>query len=138
MLQLCYDDYMARILLNVAALLLGNLAIGNAAAADLPEHKSNSARKVLATLDMLGLNNQYVKNLVEAADARVEKKYFYFNEQKVGEGRLALRYKFGNGDTPSMPGNSKRLELHYQPKDSRFEVTAHTNSVFLSYHLQLQ
>jgi hypothetical protein len=128
---------MTRKVLIVAALLFSNLA-GIAAAADNPEHKSKNARKLIATLDSIGINNHEVLYLINAADARVEKNYFYFGEQKMANGRLALRYHLGGTNTAETPGGSKRLELHYAPQDSHMQITARTNSLMINYHFELK
>ena len=127
---------MTRKLLIVAALLLSNLA-GIAAAADRPEQPSKSARKIIATLNSVGINNQDVQNFVAKADARVENKSFYLTEQKFEDGRLSLRYRFGS-TTASTLGANRRLELNYTPKESHFQITARNNGVMVGYHLQLQ
>ena len=111
---------------------------GNAAAADDPEHKSKSARKLLATLNSIGINNQDVKNLVTQADSSIDDNYLYLTERKVGSGQLALRMELSTSEDPNKVHSGKRLQLHYQPKNSHLEITAHTNSVMFNYHLQLQ
>ena len=128
---------MIRNLLIVAALLLGNLT-SLAAADDLPEHQSKNARKVLATLDSIGVNSQYVQNLVSEADGRVERNYFYFNEQEGMGGKIALRYRLGADNAATPANNGKKLELHYAPKDSHMEINARTNGISIGYHFSLE
>ena len=125
-------------LLIVAALLLINLA-GIAAAADLPEHQSKHARNLLATLNLIGINSHEVQNLVADADTRIEKNYFYLNEQEAIGGKWALRYRLGSEDASVIPtSGSRRMELHYAPKDSHFEFKARTDGVTIGYHLKLE
>jgi hypothetical protein len=132
---------MFRNVLIVAALLFSNLT-GIAAAAEPTEQKSKNARKLLATLNAIGINNKDVQNLITEADAKVENKYFYVTDHKVKKGTMAgrwsMRYNLKDSDNPNSVRTGKRLQLHYAPKDSRFEVTAHTDSVMFNYRLQLQ
>jgi len=104
----------------------------------MPEQKSKSARQLLATLDSVGINNEEVKNLIAQADARVEQNYFYFDEQPAMGGKLALRLNLNTSDTTDPMGKNKLLELNYAPNDSQFQVTARTDGVMVSYHLNLQ
>lgn len=128
---------MTRIILIVAALLLGNLE-SIAAAADVPEHQSKNARKVIATLNSIGINSKDVRNLIEAADARVDRNYLYLNEQEGMGGKIALRYRLNSNNTAKSLGMNRKLELHYAPKDSHLEVNVHTNGIMASYHWSLE
>ena len=120
---------MVRNSLIVAALLLTVLT-ANKAAADDSGYPSKNAQKFLATLNSVGINNQEVRDFVEDANSHVENGYLNLAKQDVLGGELALRYGL------NVPGQPRRLELHYAPEDSHFMATARTDSVKFEYRLK--
>lgn len=116
-------------MLVVAALLLTGHASEAAAAA--AKHTSKKAAKVIATLEMLGIKNKHINHLVEEVDKRVDGKYLRISEDTLMGGPVVLRYHMGS------KMGIKQLELHYQPaKDSKFSVSAHTDSVMINYRYE--
>jgi|GEM_PF-4795441 len=127
---------MTRTVLIVAALLLFNLG-GIAAAAEPPEHKSKNAQKLLATLDSVGINSKEITALVNTAHSHVSHGYIYLAEQKMMGGQVSLRYSVGGARKLGMQHSSRRLELHYSPKNNdNLHVIAKTNLFLVRYHLE--
>lgn len=127
---------MVRRKLVVAALLLANLA-GIATAADIYEHNSNHARKLIATLNSLGINSKQVREFISDIDASVnhENKTLSLAGHEVPGGHVMLRYRFGA--VPVGSQSHKRLELAYQPQNvPHLEVVARTDSIMVSYHFK--
>lgn len=121
---------MTRYVLVVAALLLtGQANVAVAAEEDKPQHSKNAV-KVLATLDMLGINNKEIRDMLTAVDSRIEKGYLNLAEEQVMGGRLLLHYKLSGKQ------GIKQLELMYTPKDSNTEVRASTRGVMFNYKLK--
>jgi hypothetical protein len=121
---------MTRYVLVVAALLLtGQANVAVAAEEDKPQHSKNAV-KVLATLDMLGINNKEIRDMLTAVDSRIEKGYLNLAEEQVMGGRLLLHYKLSGKQ------GIKQLELMYTPKDSNAEVRASTRGVMFNYKLK--
>lgn len=112
----------------VVALLLLTILENPAAAADTPEHQSKNARKVLAVLGAIGINNPEIKELVEKVDANIDQEgYYTLAQKKVPGGTLTLHYQLGNGI------NTKQIELQFAPDDSNWRATARTNQVMINY-----
>ena len=122
---------MTRISILVASLLLIGLA-DVAAAADVPEHNSPNAQKLLATLNMVGINNQDVQQFINNADSRVEHGYLYMAEGDAMGGKLSLRYELGGGV------GSRQMELRYAPDDSHMQVTVRTNIALVGLHYEFR
>jgi hypothetical protein len=121
---------MTRYVLVVAALLLtGQANVAVAAEEEKPQHSKNAV-KVLATLDMLGINNKEIRDMLTAVDSRIEKGYLNIAEEKVMGGRLLLHYKLSGKQ------GIKQLELMYAPEDSNAEVRASTRGVMFNYKLK--
>ena len=127
---------MTRSVLIVAALLLFNL-VGIAAAAEPPEHKSKSAQKLLATLDSVGINSKEVRDLISTAQSHVSHGYIYLAEKKMLGGNVSLRYSIGGSAKLGMSHSSRRLELHYSPKNNnKLHFIAKTVLFLVRYHLE--
>jgi hypothetical protein len=113
--------------LVVAALLLTSFASEATAAEEPGQHKSKSAQKVLATLNLLGMNDKDVQNLVSQADQNIDNGYFYLSETKTMGGKLCLRYDLSAVST-------RQVELRFAFDDSPVEFTARTNIAQVRYH----
>ncbi len=123
---------MKNILLVVAALLLTDT--GNAVAADSSEHQAKNAQKLLATLDLVGLNNKDIKQFVSDANTQVDGSYFNLAGERAMGGRISLRYQLGTDASMSSYTSSRRLEFRYTPDSSHFEGIARTDLVLARYH----
>ena len=102
----------------VVALLLTGL--GNDAAASVrPDTASQKkAAKINAYLDAIGINNPKIKQFANTIGTRMEKGRLRLAEQRFDHGRLVLTFQM----QPRI--HSEKLELKYQPDNSRFEYTA--------------
>ena len=116
-------------MLVVAALLLTTLTASNAAADD-PEHLSKNAQKIVATLNMFGINDPQIRDFIAEANSHVKNGYVNLATQEVMGGELSFRYAL------SVPGAPRRLELNYAPEDSHVNVTARTDSFMVTYKLK--
>ena len=121
---------MVRTLLAIAAALLISLA-DSAKAVDNPEHKSTNAQKLLATLDLIGINDKQVKDFVTETDSHIDKQgTMALSESQVMGGKLSFRY-----DVRGLP-SGKQFELRYTPDDSHMNMVARTNILEIRYHLE--
>ena len=119
---------MCKSVLALTALLMLPF-ISSAAADEDTEQRNKRAQKVLATLRMLGIANPKLNTLVTEATSHVEQDgYFYVADQKMDDGRLALRFECRG--IPKL----RQLELSYVPKDSNYSLTANTRGVMFNYH----
>ncbi len=122
--------------LIVALLLLATL--GNpAAAAEPPEHESKNARKLLAALSSMGINDPDITNLASTIDEHIDEGYLNLAERDVPGGKLALRYRLSSSSVPgdtSSRGGIKRVELHYAPDNSRWEASAAPDLLMVKYN----
>lgn len=123
---------MTKCMLVVAALLLTGLAY-EAVAAEEKKRPSKKVAKVLATLEMLGIKDKRIRELVETVDNRIEGKYVRIMSEEYGDHRVTLRYRLG-----SRMG-TKQLEFLYKPSDeSHWSVSARTDAVMLNYRLEIK
>jgi len=103
--------------------------LGSAAADEGTEQRNKRAQKVMTTLKMLGIANPKLNSLVQEASSHMEKDgFFYVADQKMDDGRLALR--FACRGIPKL----QQLQLSYVPKDTHYAFTASTRGVMLNYH----
>ena len=121
---------MVRKVLAIAAALLITFT-SSARAAGSPEHKSTNAQKLLATLDLVGINSKEVVDFVTETDSRIDKKgSMAIAEDNAIGGKLSLRY-----DVTSLP-SGRQFELSYTPDDSHINITARTNKIEVGYHVR--
>src|SRR5690348_2227754 len=114
----------------VAALLLANLP-ATAVAADNSGHPSKNAQKVVATLNMLGINSPEIKEFVDELNTHVKNGYFNLTEEQALGGTFSLRYPL------NASGEPHRLQLNYSPEDMpHWNVTARRDSVMITYKLK--
>ena len=107
----------------VVALLLLAMGANTATAADTHEHKSKNARKVLAALSSVGLDNSQIKAFIENIDANTHDGYYTLAERRVPGGKVTLHYELGNGV------NSKQVELQFAPDNSNWRAIARPDRV---------
>ena len=114
----------------MAAVLLISLT-GSAKAVDNPEHKPTNAEKLLATLNLVGVNDKDVKDFITETDSHIDKQgTMALSESRVAGGKLSFRY-----DVKGMP-SGRQFELRYTPDDSHMNVVARTNILEVRYHLE--
>ena len=115
-------------LYTVAALLLSTQwAVAAAAGNDDPEQRSKHARKALAVLAAVGMNDPELLSLVDSIDRNVDDGYLKLTEDRVMGGTMTLHYELSGGVT------GKQLELKFTPDDSNFNYTARPNAVMAAY-----
>jgi hypothetical protein len=111
----------------IVALLL-SATVGNpAAAAEDPEHQSKNARKVLAVLGTIGINDPEVKSFISGIDKHVKDGYLMLDERHIAGGTLVLHYELKPSAT------ARQLELKFTPDNSNWVATARPNEVMVRY-----
>ncbi len=133
---------MNKTLAVVAALLLGQVAIINVAAAvEIPgnpgpeylskdtnaSHKQKKAEKLLGMMKSVGISDSGIARLVNEVDANTKDGQLMLYKNEVAGGKISLRYEFN----PDM--NNKKLGLFYQPENSHTEYSVHTNGAMVRY-----
>ena len=123
---------MTKCMLVVAALLLTVLAY-EAVAAEEKKRPSKKVAKVIATLEMLGIKDKRIRELVETVDNRIEGKYVRIMSEEYADHRVTLRYRMGTRI------GTRQFEFLYKPADdSHWSVSARTDAVMLNYRLGLR
>lgn len=119
-------------MLVVAALLLTGLASA-AAAAEEEKDSTKNARKVIATLEKLGINNENINYLIKEVDKVVEGKKVNLIDSTVMGGPLLVQYKL------STRVGVRQFEMRYRPEEnSSYSFTANQNGAMLNYSLPLR
>jgi len=113
--------------LVVVTLLLATVATP-AYAADPAEPQSKNARKVLAVLGTIGINDPQVKSFISGIDKHIKNGYLQLAEERVAGGTLVLHY-----DINGTKITSKQIELRFTPDDSNWVATARPNEVMVRY-----
>ncbi len=116
----------------MAALLLTALS-ASIAAADSTEHTSKNAQKILATLNLIGVNDKEIQNFIEESNAKFENGYLNLAQEEALGGKVTLRY--GASEENSIDGRRmpRKLELYYAPEDSHLSITARTSGIQACY-----
>jgi hypothetical protein len=112
----------------VAALLLLATVGKPAAAAETPEHDSKNARKVMAVLGSVGINDPRVASFITGIDKHIKDGYLTLDERRIAGGTLVLHYEL------SSSVSSRQLELRFTPDNSNWVATARPNEVMVRYH----